>query len=170
MFDDDWNTFPSLVTLVSIISRTGAAIWSKTNFGITDQRFRRHHLKCIKMLAFQFYLQSGKQRKVGWLGDDNYVIFQQKFSGDKGSVRRCVVVMQQPVHLPPKFGEKSLHIFKQAPHNITVVCGIDSLASQDEFFVNNPLDVEENGEHALDLALRLFGPVLWENHSFVSGS
>jgi hypothetical protein len=29
------------------------------------------------------------------------------------------------------------------------------LACQDEFFVNNPLDVKENDEHALDFALHL---------------
>jgi hypothetical protein len=35
----------------------------------------------------------------------------------------------------------------QLPENISVV---DSLACQDEFFVNNPLDVKESDEHALD--------------------
>jgi hypothetical protein len=30
-------------------------------------------------------------------------------------VSRCVVVMQQPVLLLPKFGAKSLHIFTQSP-------------------------------------------------------
>jgi hypothetical protein len=50
------------------------------------------------MAAFQFYLQSGKQkRRVG--GDESYVVFGQKFSGEKGSVTRCVVVLQQPVPL-----------------------------------------------------------------------
>jgi hypothetical protein len=29
------------------------------------------------------------------------------------------------------------------------------LACQDEFFVNNPLDVKENDEHAVDFALQL---------------
>jgi hypothetical protein len=29
------------------------------------------------------------------------------------------------------------------------------LACQDEFFVNNPLDVKENDEHALDVAVHL---------------
>jgi hypothetical protein len=37
------------------------------------------------MGAFQFYLQSGKQRKVGWVGDDSHVVFSQKFPGEKGS-------------------------------------------------------------------------------------
>jgi hypothetical protein len=36
-----------------------------------------------------------------------------------------------------------------------VVCGIDWLACHVEFFVNNPLDIKENYEHALDFALLL---------------
>jgi hypothetical protein len=67
-------------------------------------RFCLDHLSCIKMAAFQFYLQSGKQRKVGWLGVDSYVVFGQKFPSEKGSVRRYVVVMQQPALSSPKFG------------------------------------------------------------------
>jgi hypothetical protein len=46
------------------------------------------------------------------MGDDSHV-FIQKFPGEKGSVRGCVVVMQQPVLLLPKFGAKSSHIFTQ---------------------------------------------------------
>jgi hypothetical protein len=42
------------------------------------------------MAAFQFYLQSGKQIKVGQVGDDSYVVFGQRFPGEKGSVSvRC---------------------------------------------------------------------------------
>jgi hypothetical protein len=35
------------------------------------------------------------------------------------------------------------------------VCGIDGLACQDDLFVNNPLNVKESEEHALDFALHL---------------
>jgi hypothetical protein len=38
------------------------------------------------MAAFQFYLQLGKQRKVGWVGDDSHVLFSKKFPAEKGSV------------------------------------------------------------------------------------
>jgi hypothetical protein len=37
--------------------------------------------------------------------------FGNKFYGEKGTVRKCVVVMQQQVLLSLKFGEKSSHIF-----------------------------------------------------------
>jgi hypothetical protein len=41
------------------------------------------------MVAFQFYLQSGKQRKVGWVGDDSHVVFGKKFPGEN---RKCETV------------------------------------------------------------------------------
>jgi hypothetical protein len=44
------------------------------------------HISCVKIAAFQLYLQSGNQRKVGWVGDDSHVVFYQKFPGEKGSV------------------------------------------------------------------------------------
>jgi hypothetical protein len=47
-------------------------------------------------------------------GDESHVAFGQKFTGEKGSVRRCVV-MQLPVLLLPKFGGKSSHIFMLLP-------------------------------------------------------
>jgi hypothetical protein len=38
-------------------------------------RVFNHHLSCVKMAAFLFYLQSGKQRTVGWWN----VFLGQKF-------------------------------------------------------------------------------------------
>jgi hypothetical protein len=52
------------------------------------------------------------------------------------------------------WGEVFAH-FHSVAIKVTVVCGIDCLACQDEFFVNNPLDAEENDEHALNFALHL---------------
>jgi hypothetical protein len=82
-------------------------------------------------------------------------LVKKKVPGEKGSVKRCVVVMQQPVLLSPKFGAKSSHIFMQSPYNVAVTCGIDCLACHGEFFVNNQLDIKQNDEHALDFALHL---------------
>jgi hypothetical protein len=48
------------------------------------------------MAAFQFYLQSEKQRKIGWV-NGSHVVFGQKFMVKKGGLRQCIVVMQQPV-------------------------------------------------------------------------
>jgi hypothetical protein len=63
--------------------------------------------------------------------------------------------MQQPIHSSPKFGAKSSHIFIQSLQNVTVLSGIDCLACQEEFFVNNPIDAKENDEHAPDYGLHL---------------
>jgi hypothetical protein len=64
------------------------------------------------MEVFPFYIQSEKQRNVGRVRYSSHVIFGKNFSGEKGSVRRCVLVMQGAILLSPKFGEKSSSIFK----------------------------------------------------------
>jgi hypothetical protein len=46
------------------------------------------------MMASQFYLQLGKQNKVGWVGDDCRDVFVQKFPVLKERVKMCIVVMQ----------------------------------------------------------------------------
>jgi hypothetical protein len=43
---------------------------------------------------------------------------------------------------------------------LTVVCRLDCLACQDEFFMNSLLNVKENNEHALDFVLDL-SCLLW---------
>jgi hypothetical protein len=43
------------------------------------------------------------------VAEDSHV-FGQKFPAEES----CIVMMQQPVVLLPKFGAKSLHIFMQA--------------------------------------------------------
>jgi hypothetical protein len=42
------------------------------------------------------------------------------------------------------------------------------LACQEEFFVNNPLDIKENDEHALDFGLGEFGLFHLEDCCFIS--
>jgi hypothetical protein len=72
-----------------------------------------HYLSCVKMMAFQFYLLSRKQKsKVG--GDDSHIAFGKQFRGAKGSLRLRVVVMEHSFLLSPKFGAKSVHIFTQS--------------------------------------------------------
>jgi hypothetical protein len=57
-------------------------------------RFCLDDLNCVKMAAFQLYLQLEKQRKVGWV----VVLFLVKHSlCDKRSVKWYVVMMKQPV-------------------------------------------------------------------------
>jgi hypothetical protein len=67
------------------------------------------------MAASQFYLQSVKQREVGWVVDDIRVVFAQKLSGEKEVHCHDATV----VLLSPKFGVKSSHICTPSPEHIT---------------------------------------------------
>jgi hypothetical protein len=70
------------------------------------------------------------------MGDNSHVAFGSNLPGEKGSVGLCVVVTLQKVLLSSNFGAKSSHIFTQSQLNFTVVCGIDCLACQGEFFMD----------------------------------
>jgi hypothetical protein len=86
---------------LSISSGTGVAIWSKTMGLLATITLKVVYFcayawfsallpffKCIlelvfwtvfstnrvKMVTFKFYLQSGEQRKVGWVGDKSHVV------------------------------------------------------------------------------------------------
>jgi hypothetical protein len=56
-------------------------------------------------LSVLFSIGETEKSRVG--GDDSLDVFGQKFPGEKERVRQCIVVLQQPVHLSPKFGTKS---------------------------------------------------------------
>jgi hypothetical protein len=86
------------------------------------------------MAAFQFYLQSGKQRKVGWVQDNSRVGFGKKNSLVK---RKCETVCCHDTtasSFVAKFGVKFLHIFTRSIKKVTIVCRIDCLAYQGKFF------------------------------------
>jgi hypothetical protein len=70
-----------------------------------------YHLGCGQMATFQFYLEVGKQRKVGQVGDNSHVVSGQKSTCGKGSVRWCIIMMQEPVLLS---GAESSHIIMQS--------------------------------------------------------
>jgi hypothetical protein len=76
---------------------------------------------------------------VRWLGDDTH----------SGFGEMCCDVTARS--LVTKVWVKFFTHF----HAVTAVCGIDCLVCQDEFFVNNPLDIEENVEHGLEFAVHL---------------
>jgi hypothetical protein len=106
-------------------------------------QFCSDHLNCVKMADFQFHLQLEKQRNVGWVGDDSHVLCGQKFSGEKGSVRWCVIMMQQPVPLLTKFGGNSSHIFSHRK----------SHSSTQKWLFDLPRQILD--EHDLDFALQM---------------
>jgi hypothetical protein len=39
--------------------------------------FCLHHLSCVKMVSFQFHVQLGKQKKVGWVGKTVMLIWSK---------------------------------------------------------------------------------------------
>ena len=77
--------------------------------------------------------------------------------GEDGSVRRGVVMVKQPGLFSSKLGAISSHVFMQSPQNFSVEPGIHSVACWDKFFLHNPHDVKESGDHALKIAFHLSG-------------
>jgi hypothetical protein len=61
-------------------------------------RFCPDHLDYVKMAAFSI----GEREQVVWVGNDDYFVFGKNSPGGIGSVRRCIVTMQQPVLSSPK--------------------------------------------------------------------
>jgi hypothetical protein len=55
----------------------------------------------------------GETENLGGWGDGSHVVFGQKLPGEKGSLRKCIVVKQHPDLLSPKFGAKSSRTFMQ---------------------------------------------------------
>jgi hypothetical protein len=82
------------------------------------------------MAASQFCLQCGKQSKSRVGEGRHSFCFLSIIPCWKRSVRRCVVLMQQPVLLLPKFDSESSHIFMQSPKNGRVMYGIECLVCE----------------------------------------
>jgi hypothetical protein len=70
-----------------------------------------------------------------------------KFSGEKGRVRWYVVVTTTSSFVAKVWGEVFAHF-----HAVAVEYGL-TVAWQDEFLMNSPLDTIENDEHVFDFAL-----------------
>jgi hypothetical protein len=67
-------------------------------------------------LLVLFLIWETEESRVG--SDDSHVSLGQIFPGEKGSVRRCVVVMQQLVLLSSNFGAK------QSLQDVSIVFGL----------------------------------------------
>jgi hypothetical protein len=148
-YNSDKDDSKSII-LVFIISGTGAAIWSKPNFGHSGH----HHLKVVPFhmyAPFPTLLQFFKCILKFMFCEGA----QQNSLVKKGNVKKWAVVIEQPGLLLPKFRVRSLNIFTQSLYNITIVYGIDCLVYQNKFVVNDPLDVKENDKNALDFSLHL---------------
>ncbi len=63
-----------------------------------------------------------------------------------------VVIFESPLVIVPKLRLFASFVLPQAPQNVTVVLGINSLTLLDEFTVNNLENVKENHLHVLGCA------------------
>jgi hypothetical protein len=72
-------------------------------------RFCLDQLNYVKMAALQFYLQSGKERKVGWFGTTVMLYLV------KTSLLKCEAVRCRNATASSFFMPKSSHIFTQSP-------------------------------------------------------
>jgi hypothetical protein len=118
-------------------------------------RFCLYHLSCVKMAASQFHLQSGKQRSRAVEGRQSYC-FWQKIPWWKRSARRCIVMMQQPVLLWPKFpSEVFAHFHAVAVKRYSSVRNwLFGLPGR--ILCEQPLWCQRKWLHALDFAVHLF--------------
>jgi hypothetical protein len=72
-------------------------------------RPQRMHPGSLPRISQLYQIGGGETKSRVGGGGDSHVVFGEKFTSDKGNVRRCVVVMQQPVLLSLNFGAKSSH-------------------------------------------------------------
>jgi hypothetical protein len=113
-------------------------------------RFCLNLHKCV-MTVFIFYLQSGKRRKVGWVGDDSHVVFGKKFPGEKGSeMVHCHNAIASSL-VTKVWGEVLAHF-----HAVAIKC---HSSKQNWLFglsgrtLCEQSDVKEHDEHTPDFAL-----------------
>jgi hypothetical protein len=119
-------------------------------------RFYLDHLNCVKIAAFQFYLQSGKQRKVGWEGDDNHVVFGLKFIASCG--RKCETVCCRDATASlfvAKFRDEMFAHFHAVAikRHSSMLNWLFSLSGR--IICERFLHVKGNDERALDFALHI---------------
>jgi hypothetical protein len=99
-------------------------------------------------LSFLSLIGETEKSKVG--GDDSHIVFGQKLKCEM--VRCCDATTST---FAAKVRREVFAHFMHSPYNVIVVGGIDCLAFQEEFFVNNLIDVKENDEHSLAFVLHL---------------
>jgi hypothetical protein len=80
-------------------------------------RFCLDHVSCVKMAAFQFYFQSGKQRREEWARDDSHVV-SAKIPWWK---RKCETVCCHDATASNFVGKVRCEVFAHF-HAVTVKC------------------------------------------------
>ena len=88
-------------------------------------------------------------RLVVGMEDNSHVDYGQKCAGEQRSMKWHIVNDAKQF----TWSQNSGHYFPlshRAVTKVTLDCGIDLVVLWNEFFVDNPLDIKENKEHALD--------------------
>ena len=81
-------------------------------------RFGLYFIRGVETPSLELQLHFRKQRKVtrgqirrvGWVWDDRHAVIRQKLRYFEGSMRWCIVVMQQPVAVTPQLRSLSSHV------------------------------------------------------------
>jgi hypothetical protein len=85
----------------------------------------------------------------------SHVVFGEKLPGEKGSVRWCVVMMNSQF-IWRQFWGRGLLLFSHSRRKASYKCAeLTVWPARTILFANNPFDVKESDEHALDFALHL---------------
>jgi hypothetical protein len=167
--------------VIFIISGAGAAIWSETNFGLTDH----HLLEVVSFFMKALFPILLPRLHACWKSCSVRVFSTASDSALTTSVLSKMAVPQlylfsrkqenrrRPSHMGREWGMAvTLFLIKNFPLKngahfhaftikVTIVCRIDCLACQDKFFMNNLPDIKENVELSLDFALHLSH--LWQS-------
>jgi hypothetical protein len=110
-----------------------------------------------KWRPFSFVINRGN-RKVGWMGDDNLIVFVNNSLMEKDIWERGLSSCNNQLFCRRSSGRSLLTFTSSRRKSYGTVR--NWVSCQGKSFVNNPLKVKENDEHALDFALtqsRLFG-------------
>jgi hypothetical protein len=73
----------------------------------------------------------------------------EKLTHYKGSLRGCILIMEQPIAPTPQFRLFLPNVPPQTAKNIAVELGVHGLAFGGKFMVYNPSNVEKHDEHVL---------------------
>jgi hypothetical protein len=85
------------------------------------------------------------------VGDHSHVFTGQNSLHSQSSVSRRIVIVTQPVLVPPSFRKFSADFLPQTLQNLQLVMLVHSLAWRNRFLVNNALTVKKDRQHVLNV-------------------
>jgi len=110
---------------------------------------------CFLHLREQEEVTPSKVRGVGRVWERQNVVFHQKFICGDSSVRRGVVMVQDPIAGVPLLRSMSEHSIAEALQDCSVEFLIYHLSFRNVVMMNQPINVEERNQRRLDIGLHL---------------